>query len=54
MTVPVVYKLGSFFGSIWKKVGSKYEAHRAKVNAKRHQKDDGDGPQEAIFIGIND
>ena len=54
LTVPVVYKLSSFFGSIWKKIGSRYEAHRAKVNEKRHKKDDGDGPQEAIFIGIND
>ena len=54
LTVGLVYKLSSFFGSIGNRITNKYETHRAKVNEKRHQKDDGDGPQEATFIGIND
>ena len=54
LTVSLVYKLSSYFGAIGNRVTSKYEKHRAKINEKRHQKDDGDGPQEATFIGIND
>lgn len=54
LTVSIVYKLSTFFNSIWNKISSRYEVHRAKINERRHKKDDGDGPQEAIFIGIND
>ncbi len=54
LTINIVYKLSSFFGSIGNRISTKYESHRAKVNEKRHKSDDGDGPQEATFIGIND
>ncbi len=54
LTVSFVYKLSSYFGSIGNRISNKYEKHRARINEKRHQKDDGDGPQEATFIGIND
>lgn len=54
LSVPLIYKISSFFSVFAKRISSKYAKHRDKVNAKRHKKDDGDGPQEAIFIGIND
>ncbi len=54
ITVNFVYALSGVFNSIGKRISAKYNSHRQKVNDKKHKKDDGDGPQEAIFIGIND
>lgn len=49
-----VYLMSKGFGRISTIISNYYEDKRIKKMAKKNKPDKGDGPEEAIFIGIND
>ncbi len=53
LVLPIEFMFATFFNKIKVKINSSIEERRKKYPSKHNKKND-DGPEEAIFVGIND
>ena len=54
LNVDISYILMKFFGNIGSRISVVYNDRKAKKAKKKNVIEKGDGPEEAVFIGIND
>jgi len=54
LDIDLVYVLSTFFTRIGRRITIQYNNHRLVKTKKKNVVEKGDGPEEAIFIGIND
>ena len=53
LVLPIEFLFTSFFNKIKTNINKSIDARRKKHPSKNNKKND-DGPEEAIFVGIND